>query len=146
MMVGLLLDCLVAGLLATTIVFCFLLHRRLAVLRDAQAEMAELIAQFNTAADRAKSGVDALKQATAAAGSDLQSEIRKARAMTDELMVMAESGERLAERLEQGIGAARVQSAPSAKSEANRTGGGAADDRARSDAERELMQALRQTR
>ncbi len=146
MTVGLLLDGLVAGLLATTIVYCFLLHRRLAVLRDAQAEMAELIMRFNAAADRAKSGVDDLKQATTAAGSDLQSEIRKARAMADELMVMAESGERLAERLEKGIGAARVQSATSRKGEANQTSGATAGGRARSDAERELMQALRQAR
>ena len=102
MTVGLLLDGLVAGLLAATIVYCFLLHRRLAALRDAQADMAELITQFNAAADRAKSGVDVLKQATTVAGRDLEAELRKVRAMTDELATMAESGERLAERLERG--------------------------------------------
>ncbi len=146
MTVGLLLDGLVAVLLATTIVYCFLLHRRLAELRDAQAEMAGLITRFNAAADRAKSGVDDLKQASAAAGNDLQAEIRKARSLTDELMVMAESGERLAERLEAGIGAARAQSENSLKGAANRTSGATADGRTRSDAERELMQALRQAR
>ena len=140
MTVGLLLDGLVAGLLAATIVYCFLLHRRLAALRDAQADMAELITQFNAAADRAKSGVDVLKQATTVAGRDLEAELRKVRAMTDELAIMAESGERLAERLERGIDAARERSTSARLGEVNPT------DRARSDAERELMQALRQAR
>ena len=140
MTIGLLLDGLVAGLLATTIIYCFLLHRRLTALRDAQAEMAELITQFNAAADRAKSGVDTLKQATTAAGRDLQAELRKARAMTDDLVVMSESGERLAERLERGIDSAREQSVVSRASGANST------NRVRSDAELELVQALRQSR
>ena len=146
MTVSLLLDGLVAALLAATIVYCFLLHRRLAALRGAQAEMAKLVVDFNNATDRARAGVDDLKQATAEAGQDLQTEIAKARAMADELMVMTESGERIAIRLEAGIGDGRGKATALRKREVTRMGGTADGAEPRSEAERELMQALRQAR
>ena len=146
MTVGLLLDGIVAALLAATIVYCFLLHRRLAALRGAQAEMAKLVVEFNTATERAKAGVEDLKQVTAEAGQDLQTEIGKARAMADELMLMTESGERIATRLEAGIGNGRGKATALRKREAIPTGGAADGAQPRSEAERELMQALRQAR
>ena len=142
---ALILDGLVAALLLATVIYCFILNRRLSVMRDAQSEMSNLISEFNVAIEQARSGVETLKETAADAGDKLGREIDKARAMADELLVMTGSGERLAERLEGDIGKVRgtQQGAGTAPGAAGQQTG---KDRWRSDAERELFQALRQTR
>jgi hypothetical protein len=52
-----LLDVLISILLATTIVWCVLLNRRLRGLRRNQGELATLIAELNLAASRAEAGI-----------------------------------------------------------------------------------------
>ncbi len=136
MTTGLLLDALVAVLLVATIVYCYVLNRRLGALRDAHAEMRGLIDAFNQAAERAAAGVDALKQAAVETGDDLGREIDKARALADELSLMTGSAEDLARRLEGGIGAKR---APVAAGEGSESG-------FRTEAERELFKSLRRAR
>lgn len=59
MSAGFILDGVVAALLAATITYCFILYRRLNVLREASAEMRQVLAGFNAATARAQAGEDA---------------------------------------------------------------------------------------
>ena len=99
------IDLLVAGLLVATIAFCFLLNRRLDAMRAAQADMAKLIADFDRATVRAKTGLAELKQASEEAGAALQQQIEQSKRSADELSFFIERGDRLATQLSQGGGA-----------------------------------------
>lgn len=101
------LELVTVVLLAATIAACFALHRRVAALRDAQAEMNRSIEAFNGAAMRAESGVERLRQASEAAGMALQQEIERARAITEDLAVAVRSGDRIVARLSQAMEARR---------------------------------------
>ncbi len=150
---GLVLEGLVAVLLLATIVYCAILYHRLAGLRGGQEEMQRLVAEFDKATARAQAGVAELKAANAAILDDLRAESRTARALADELSVLTESGARLADRIEGGLGAATGRTArgtpapepepePSRRDTADANVGGGS----RSEAERELLAALRETR
>jgi len=137
---GFYLEILVAALLIATIAYCVVLNRRLAGLRRAQADMADLVREFDTATEAAKAGIAELKTASGDIGTGLDQTMARARALLDELDLMVESGERVAQRLDGAI-------------ENGRAGGHAAavdpiaeTAPARTDAERELLQALRKTR
>lgn len=100
---GIVLELVTAALLVATIVACFALHRRVAALRGAQAEMNRSIEAFTAAAIRAENGVQRLKEASEAAGLDLQKEIERARAMTEDLAVAVRAGDRIVARLSQAM-------------------------------------------
>ena len=96
-----LLELITIVLLATTIVSCFVLHRRVAVRRDAQADMQRAVADFNAAAAKAEAGVRRLSEASDAAGLALQKEVDRARAMAEDLAVAVRSGDRIIARMAQ---------------------------------------------
>ncbi len=154
---GLLLDGLLTVLLVATIFYCFILNRRLSNIRDAGEQMKQLVATFSTAAEQAKAGIAALKKAAEEDGAELQEIVNSARALRDELAFLSESGESLANKLAGG----RKSQTASAGMEAVDAPGepqeiGAALEAARaaaeegegpdSEAERQLLQALRQAR
>ncbi len=101
-MVGLVLDALVAVLLVATMVFCFLLNRRLAALRDGHAEMRELIDALGRATERAQASVAQLKAAAREAGSDLGARLDRARAVGQDLARLVAAAERSAKGDEAG--------------------------------------------
>lgn len=100
--IGLLLEGLVAVLLAMTVVYCFILDRRLRQLRSGQDGMKEVISGLNSATERAQGSVAQLKIAGDAAGGELREAVTKARALSDELSVMIEAGNNIADRLAGG--------------------------------------------
>ena len=107
--------------------------------------MAELVRSFHQATENARSSVGELKVAAEAVGSDLQNRIAAGRSMLDELELIVHSGEKVAERIEHGVDrskdAAREAAEtpkPAAAPEPPRAG--------RSEAENELLQALRKVR
>ena len=95
-----LLDVLVSILLATTIVWCVLLNRRLKGLRRNQGELATLIAELNLATSRAEAGISVLKSNAEEAGASLQTSIEQAVRLNDDLAYLSERGSRLVERLD----------------------------------------------
>lgn len=95
----LLLDLLVAVLLAATIFFCVLLDRRLKALRSGQDGLKAIIDQLNTATSRAEMSIGQLKRVSGDADTGLNDQLRQARLVTDELSVMLASGNKLADRL-----------------------------------------------
>jgi len=132
-------DFMVAALLAATIGYCVVLNRRLGALRGAQGEMKTMIAEFDRAIGAANIGIANLRQAGEAAGRDLEDRVGHARKLVDELNFLTESGNKLADRL--------VAERPAQKPRLIEAVVEAAPATApRSEAERELLQALRRAR
>lgn len=130
------LEALVAVLLLVTVGYCWQLNRRLIVLRGAQGELGRLLEEFGRATRSAEAAIQELKRAGGESGQQLEERVRQARALCDELSVMTQSGNGLAERLERGAAGRRPAEEEPARP---RTA-------ARSESERELIAALRQAR
>jgi ABC-type transporter Mla subunit MlaD len=163
MTLALMLDILLAVLLAVTIGYAIVLNRRLGALRRDRSELEALAASFTEATSRADASVGKLAKNAA----ELQARIDQARSLADDLEFLTGRGEKTADRLEQAVRAGRAQApvdpvaavqrsdAPAAQTEpadsagsgalrATRDEGGAGEDgAARSDAERALLKALR---
>ncbi len=106
----LIFDALIAVLLVTTIGYAVVLNRKLSALRDAKSEMEALIGQFSESADRARNGIQSLKQEAQRSGKAMQNKIDAARGLVDDLGFLIEHGSSLAEKLDGGVGAARAKS------------------------------------
>lgn len=131
----LLLEGMVTVLLIATIGFCCRLNRQLTELRDARAEMGKLIGELDRATTRAAAAITDLKAASDGIGATLEEKMGGARVLTDDLQLMIESGNRLADRLEDGISSARrTTPQPSAPIEL------------RTEAERDLARVLRRVK
>lgn len=96
---GLILDGLVAVLLAATIYYAIVLNRRLAAVRDREAELQSMIAEFNQAAVAAEGSAATLQVAGANAEQTLRAAIDDSELATKRLRLMARDAEELAERL-----------------------------------------------
>jgi hypothetical protein len=97
------LDILVAGLLIAMIGYAVVLNRRLAALRDNQAEINRLAEVLTKATGRAQDSIATLRQAGEQVGGQLEKQIAEGRALSDELVLIIGAGNNLAERLEQGL-------------------------------------------
>lgn len=134
------LEALVAILLLVTAGYCFVLNRRLSVLRSSQDEMQRLLDEFVAATSQAENSITALKQASAEAGNALQERVSAARELSDELSMIVQSGGSLADRLEE-----RLLSSSANARERGAIGGRGEAER-QSESERELREALRRAR
>jgi ABC-type transporter Mla subunit MlaD len=140
-------------LLAATLFHAVRLERALRVLKRDRASLEELVAGFNTSTRQAEQGIEQLRNATDGAGQQIARQIDGARTLTDDLTFLTERGERIADRLETLIRAARPLAAVEAPRQAVPDPVRAvvaesdpADPRVRSQAERDLLKALRMAR
>ncbi|NBB84030.1 MAG: hypothetical protein GVY28_11575, partial [Alphaproteobacteria bacterium] len=108
---GLILDSLVVILLIATIVYAAMLNRRLAGLRDNRAELEQAVRSFGEAAGKADAGIKALKRTAEETGQRLQKDVDRGEALKDELSLLVETAELLADRLEAAAGGSRSGSA-----------------------------------
>jgi hypothetical protein len=99
MTIGLFVDVALVGLVATMIGYCVMLDRRLARLREGQAEMIRVAAAFQEAIGRAEAALAGFHAVGRASGERLDRLVGEARALGDELTFLAERGERSAARL-----------------------------------------------
>ncbi len=141
--VSLVLDVMIALLLAVTIGYAIVLNRRLARLRDGQSEMRELVEGFNAATAQAQSNLGKMqalaKEAArgpanpnwAGVQKRLDADIKRAQELRDDLEFLLDRAERLANGLEEPLRGKRASPAAS---------DGAPPPR--SAAERELMRAV----
>lgn len=97
---GVLLEGVVCLFLIATIIYCAMLDRRLRAMRSGQDGLRDLVRDLNAATSQAVSAIENLKQASAATGEDLGERVRRARALADELALMLEAGDRIADRLD----------------------------------------------
>jgi hypothetical protein len=97
---SILVDLLIGGLLVATIVYAQQLNRRIGVLRDSKDELEVLVRGFTEATQRAEAGVESMRQAAQQSGEELQAVIARAGVLRDELKMMVEAADSLANRLE----------------------------------------------
>lgn len=146
MTASLIMDGAVAVLLVATLGFCFVLNRRIGSLRRTSARMARLISEFDVSIEKARESVEALKQAAGVSGAELQERLDAASALRDELAFLsgADIGVKgfpsHAPPLDGGL------AAPESELEDDLEMSGERADASRSEAEKELVEALRQAR
>ncbi len=103
----LILDVIVAILLAATIGYAVMLNTRLNQLRKNRDDLVKLVSAFNDATARAEAGIPKLKRAAEEAGSGLQERVEKAQSLRDDLAFMIERADAMANRLEGAVRTAR---------------------------------------
>ena len=146
------LDLALIVLLAITLFHAMRLERALGVLRRDRAALEELVAGFNASTRQAEQGIERLRAAADGAGRQIARQLDTAGALKDDLVFLMERGERLADRLDALVRAGRLISpeAPRLAVPEHRRAETFAGDpspepehRLRSQAERDLMRALR---
>jgi len=99
----LIIDSILALLLIAVIIVCLLVSRRLGTIKSGQAELRELVDQLNAAVGNAQTSVVSLKGSAEEIEAKLKLERQRASAIADELALMTEAGNNLADRIEKGL-------------------------------------------
>ena len=144
------LDAVLIVLLGATLYQALRLERALGVLKRDRAELEQLVAGFNASTKQAEQGIERLRHSADGAGRQIARQIDAAAALRDDLTFLAERGDRLADRLDMLIRAGRARAPdahvalvasnePPPREEAE-------PPRLRSQAERDLVKALRLAR
>ena len=103
MMLSMGLELLLSVLLAATLIYCIVLERRLAAMRKGQDGLKKLLGELNGAIAGAGASIRALKNAAGEAAETLDERLRRARALSDELSLLTNSGERIAQRFDRAV-------------------------------------------
>lgn len=103
----LVLDVLLAVLLAVTAGYCFLLNRRLQDMRNGSDGMREIVRELNEAVSRAHAGVEQLRDSSSLVANDIAGKLRAGRDLAGELAMMIDSGNNIADRMTASITASR---------------------------------------
>jgi uncharacterized protein DUF6468 len=146
------LDIMVAGLLVVTISYAVMLNRRLRTLRQDKSELEKLAIKFADATVRAEESTSRLKKTA----EELRNGIDKARSLRDDLKFLIDRGSSTCDRLEDSVRVARKEVPPGPREvprevqrEVQREQPRQAaiqEKDSKSDAERELINALRSAR
>jgi hypothetical protein len=159
------LDILLVVLLTATLFHAVRLERALGVLKRDRVALQELVASFNASTRAAETGIERLHAAAEGPGRQIQKLIESGTTLKEDLTFLVQRGEGLADRLDDCVRAARpalaVTETPSARSaypaqlepvEPPRRRAGVeaatreAEPKVRSQAERDLLKALRMVR
>ncbi|WP_374764500.1 DUF6468 domain-containing protein [Yunchengibacter salinarum] len=170
------IDGVLALLLIGAMITGYMVHRRLSALREGQKEMEGLVTRLDGAVNRAQHAIGDLKTEAGAAREKLEGNIRRAKSLSEELAMITEAGNNLADRIDHGLTTSRQQpdgggasvsqspqpGGPSAGAAdsgegAARSGGrqadhdrndneGATERRRRQEEQRQILAALRQAR
>jgi len=147
------LEAVLVLLLAATLWYAVRLERRLGVLRRDNAALEALVAGFNDATARAEASTARLRAAAEGAGRQVAEQIEAAARLRDDLLFLQERGEQLADRLDAVVrearGAAAERPTPLRPVPPGAASASIAEPdapRVRSQAERDLIQALRAVR
>lgn len=96
---GIVLEALVAVLLIVTIIYCIILDRRIRSFKSEQLNLSGLVAQLSSATTNAEVAVAGLKITADEADGELDSKLKRARSLSEELAFMVETGNNLAGKL-----------------------------------------------
>ena len=99
MELSLILDVVVAMLLAATIVYAALLNRRLQGLRANKAEFEAMVTEFNEATRRTEGAIQALRLAADQTAKALSAQVERGQALRDELQFLTNRADGAAERI-----------------------------------------------
>lgn len=137
------LEILLAVLLLVTLWYAIRLERRLGVLRRDKAALEQLIAGFNEATARADTAIVRLRGAAEDAGARVAQQIEAAERLRSDLQYLVERAETLADRLDVRVREARGLAQSEHRSPLRAVPDPGEPARVRSQAERDLLQALR---
>jgi hypothetical protein len=154
------LDIGLVALLAATLFHAVRLERALGVLKRDRSALEGLVESFNASTHAAETGVERLRSATDGAGRQIQRQIDTATTLKEDLTFLVQRGEGLADRLDELVRSARPTVAMAAVPASQvaympRTQPAQRDlaqretpeePRVRSQAERDLLKALRMVR
>ena len=141
-----LLELVLLGLLAATLFHAVRLERALGILKRDRVALQELVAGFNTSTHQAEIGIERLRATADSAGMQIARQVDAAMTLKDDLVLLTDRGERLADRLDALVHAGRplVADVPPRLSVVSDSS--ATEPRVRSQAERDLLKALRMAR
>lgn len=103
MSVAVLLDIFVSVLLVITIVYAFILNRKLTNLRNGTSHMEKVVKDFYQATTRAESSLTALREVAGNGGADLAHQVDKMVQLRDELAFLVERADSQGAQLERLI-------------------------------------------
>ena len=95
-------------LLAATLFHAVRLERALGVLKRDRAVLEELVEGFNDSTRQAETGIERLRNAADGAGRQMARQTEMAQRLRDDLAFLADRSDRLAERLEAAVRSARM--------------------------------------
>ncbi len=104
-----LLNVLLVGLLAATIIYCVILNRRIQTLQDSKSELATLLMQFDESTIRASETIVAMQTASKKIGDNIQLKLDKANYLLDDLSYAIEKGTRLSSQIEASFAVGRAR-------------------------------------
>jgi len=142
------LELILIVLLAATLFHAIRLERALGVLKRDRAQLQELVAGFNASTQAAEQGIARLRATADGAGRTMARQIDASQRLRDDLTFLSERGERIADQLEHLVRAGRVLTQDTPVPEPPRSAPAQApdDSRPRSQAEQDLLRALRVAR
>jgi len=140
------LEAVLALLLAATLFHALRLERALGVLKRDRAVLEELVSGFNSSTRQAEAGIEQLRVAADGAGRQMARQIDTVVRLKDDLVFLLERGEQLADRLDSLVRAGRPLAAESLRPIRATDDDEAGLPRVRSQAERDLLKALRMAR
>ena len=139
------LELALVALLAATLFHAVRLERALGVLKRDRVELQELIGGFNASTRQAEAGIERLRTAVDGAGQQIAHQVDAALTLKDDLTLLIDRGDRLADLLDSLVRAGRPLAGTTPRltvvSDAD-----TAEPRVRSQAERDLLKALRMAR
>ena len=103
-----LLELVLLLLLAATLFHALRLERALGVLKRDRAVLEALVDGFNNSTRQAETGIERLRSAADGAGRQMARQIEAAQRLRDDMSFLTERGELLAERLEAAVRSARM--------------------------------------
>ena len=140
------LEAVLVLLLAATLYHAVRLERALGVLKRDRTALETLVAEFNASTHQAEAGIDQLRSAADGAGRQIARQIDAAVRLKDDLVFLAERGGSLADRLDALVRSARPLTAEHQRHAAAAESEPVEHPRLRSQAERDLLKALRVVR
>lgn len=153
----LIINIIIIGLLIPTIIYAYRLNKNLSILRQNQKSLAKLVESLNDATCKAENSIPKLKSVTEHSSEGLKEIVDSAKNMKDDLLFINERADNLADRLEGMIkdgrnikdeAPAKVNSTTFDKKNASKNQTKIVEDNfgisdSRSEAEMELLKALR---
>lgn len=107
MMMGYILEVVIAVLLAVTISYCWKLSRKISALQEGKKELGRFIEDFNSSIKRAEQNINQIREVSTETDKKLVEHIQKARFLANDLSFLMDKGENVAETLEHFINTSR---------------------------------------
>lgn len=118
--IGPVIDVVLIVLLLGAIIQAFRVHHAMNVIRSGQSELSGIVGSLNASISEAQRSVSAMKSAATDAGDTLGRATAEALKLADELTLITEAGNNLADRIESGLtrqrGDSKAAAAPDARS------------------------------